>query len=679
MIKANHIAPLFLLTSSLLFPAIAPAVEILGTGTGALLGGDLTDPEDDGIDDDGSGSGFNATFFATTGNFSGNGGAFQVFSNTMGGNGMKFCCNPAPFSIGATLSMKYVLTHFTLASTNDSPGRDPDVYRIQGSNDTTDGTDGTWTDIYVYDNDGGTTGQDATQMRLFAGNTQFSARNQVLRFEGGGVDFETPASYRTFRIVMESASGWVGPGDPDDPGDALALAEIEFFGTLDIVDTDEDGMDDNWEQGVIDAVPDDAFETLADIDPDADLDGDTLTNLEEFTFPQTDPLNPDTDNDMLRDDVETGDGTFDDPATDTGTNPNDDDTDNDGLLDGVETNDGTDNGPTDRGSNPLIADTDGDTYNDGDEVAAGTNPNDSASNPAGVNILGIGAGAFLGGDLTDPEDDGTQEGLNFNATFFATDGGDFEGNGDAFDIFTNTSGGNGHKFCCNPAPFFIGATLAEPHVLTHFTLSSSNDSPGRDPDVYRIQGSNDTTDGSDGTWTDIYVYDNDGGLAPTGTATEHRLFPGNTQFLARDMVLRFDGGGVDFATPAAYTSFRINMESAAGWVGTGNPGDPTSALALGELELFGVPGSATSLAITEIDYDQSGDNLRFTWNSSPGRTYSLKWSVDMINWDNDINDSIGSAGESTTFPALGQPGVVNPLPGEKRLFFRVEENPPAGN
>ncbi|MEJ6728545.1 MAG: hypothetical protein QNK83_05190, partial [Akkermansiaceae bacterium] len=618
--KTQSITPLFLFTASLLLPSVVPAFEILGTGNDALLGGDLTDPEDDGADDDASGTGFSATFFATTGNFNGNGGAFQVFSNSLtdpatgSGNGHKFCCNPAPFTIGATLPVKYVLTHFTLASTNDSPGRDPDVYRLQGSNDTTDGSDGTWADIYVYDNDGGTTGMTATQMRLFAGNTQFTARNQVIRFDGGGVDFETPSSFSSYRIQMESASGWVGEGDPADPTDALALAEIELFGTLDIVDTDTDGMDDNWEQTVIDADPDDALVTLADVAPDADLDGDNLTNLEEFTFPQTNPLNPDSDGDSLNDDIETGDGTFDDLATDTGTDPNDDDTDNDGLLDGVETNDGTNDGPLDRGTHPLIADTDGDTFGDNDEVIANTDPNNISSNPRGLNILGVGAGAFLGGDLTDPEDDGTQEGLNFNAIFFATAGGDFIGNGDAFDVFTNTSGGNTHKFCCNPSPFFIGATLVEPHVLTHFTLSSSNDSPGRDPDVYRIQGSNDTTDGNDGTWTDIYVYDNDGGLVPSGTVVTHREFAGNTQFLGRDMVLRFDGGGVDFETPAAYSSFRINMESASGWVGSGNPGDPADALALGEFEIFGTPASAGPLAISAIDYDVSGDNFRFTWN-----------------------------------------------------------------
>ena len=458
-------------------------------------------------------------------------------------------------------------------------------------------------------------------------------------------------------------------------GGNLSLAEIEYFGTVDLLDTDNDGLGDEWEQAVIDADPNDAFVSLADINPGDDLDGDNLTNLQEYTVPRTDPLDPDSDDDGLLDDVKTGDGTFDNLATDTGTDPNIPDTDGDGLSDGAETNDGTNDGPTDRGTNPLLVDSDSDTYSDSEEIADETDPNNPGSNRSGAFVLGVGAGAFLGNDLTDPEDDGTNDGQNYNATFFATRG-DFAGLPTPFHIFSNTSGGTGNKFCCDPTPFFIGATLDEPHVLTHFTLSSSNDSPGRDPDVYRLQGSSDTTNGSDGSWTDIYVYDNDGGRETSGTGTEHRLFPGNTQFNARDLVLRFEGGGVHFDTPAAYTSFRILMQSASGWVGQGNPGDPATALALGELELFGIPGSTAPFEITESVYNVENDTFRFTWNSQPGKIYSLYYSTDLINWERNIDDSILSGGESTTFPPVEQPAAANPVVDFSKIFFRVEENPP---
>lgn len=53
------------------------------------------------------------------------------------------------------------------------------------------------------------------------------------------------------------------------------------------------------------------------------------------------PPPPDTDGDLLADDVETDTGTFVD-QTDTGTDPNDFDTDDDGYMDGVEVSLGTD-------------------------------------------------------------------------------------------------------------------------------------------------------------------------------------------------------------------------------------------------------------------------------------------------------------------------------------------------
>ena len=49
-----------------------------------------------------------------------------------------------------------------------------------------------------------------------------------------------------------------------------------------IIDTDSDGLDDRFEQRIIDANAGDAFATLADVAPTADFDGDQRTNREEF-------------------------------------------------------------------------------------------------------------------------------------------------------------------------------------------------------------------------------------------------------------------------------------------------------------------------------------------------------------------------------------------------------------
>ena len=69
---------------------IAYAEKVLGTGTGSLLGGDLTDPEDDGKPD--ADEGYNAKFSSSEEpGFGGGENAFNVFDNQLGGGNAKWC------------------------------------------------------------------------------------------------------------------------------------------------------------------------------------------------------------------------------------------------------------------------------------------------------------------------------------------------------------------------------------------------------------------------------------------------------------------------------------------------------------------------------------------------------------------------------------------------------------
>jgi len=69
---------------------ITQAEEILGVGTDSLIGGDLTDPEDDGnpeVDD-----GYDAIFTANDEpGFGGGESAFNVFDNQLGPGNAKWC------------------------------------------------------------------------------------------------------------------------------------------------------------------------------------------------------------------------------------------------------------------------------------------------------------------------------------------------------------------------------------------------------------------------------------------------------------------------------------------------------------------------------------------------------------------------------------------------------------
>jgi hypothetical protein len=112
------------------------------------------------------------------------------------------------------------------------------------------------------------------------------------------------------------------------------------------VDTDDDGLADDWEM--------DHFGDLSH-DGGQDEEPDGLTNAEEFAH-GTDPLDPDSDDDGLTDGEE---------VLTYSTDPLDRDTDDDGLEDGAEIAAGTD---------PGDADTDDDLMPDGWEVDFGLDP-----------------------------------------------------------------------------------------------------------------------------------------------------------------------------------------------------------------------------------------------------------------------------------------------------------------
>ncbi len=86
------LAALALMMTLFLFSTsdMVQAEEILGVGTDSLIGGDLTDPEDDGAPD--ADEGYNATFTANDEpGFGGGEFSFNVFDNLLGGGNAKWC------------------------------------------------------------------------------------------------------------------------------------------------------------------------------------------------------------------------------------------------------------------------------------------------------------------------------------------------------------------------------------------------------------------------------------------------------------------------------------------------------------------------------------------------------------------------------------------------------------
>jgi hypothetical protein len=473
--------------------------------------------------------------------------------------------------------------------------------------------------IVAFANDTGDSNTRAVARDLPAGTYTL----EMIAWEnGGGAYFEFYAAAGDFAEDADTEE-WFLIGDPDGPLKPGASK-----------DTDGDGMPD-------------IYEIANDLDINVndsagDLDEDTIANKAEYDMGLK-ANNVDSDGDGLRDNFETNTGTYVD-ATNTGTNPARSDTDRDGLKDGVETKTGVFVSATDRGTDPFKPDTDGDGVEDGREVELGTDPLDKLSVP-GVPILGT---ELLGMDLTDPEDDGDPESDDgYNATFDSSEEPEFGGAESAFNVFDNVVGGGNDKWCCGDlgdppfpeGPIWVTATFEDPIVLTHFTISSANDTPGRDPFVWEIQGSNDGEN-----FTTIYRQED----------TE------SVWGADRLVVAEFRAGN-NYDMPAAFATIRfICFETA---LTTG------ARFQLAELEYFGTAGSVGPFQITDVSRitREGKEILQITFPSTANGSYAIETGTDLDKDWEEVTDGYESQGESTVFELQ----LDDPVPGE--LYIRVRE------
>lgn len=421
----------------------------------------------------------------------------------------------------------------------------------------------------------------------------------------------------------------------------LTVGEVQTLyadlNTVPVTDSDSDDLPDSWER-----------ENFLDLDEVAtgDPDGDGLDNLGELTA-STDPNNRDSDGDGTEDNDEVTGAANPYTGGVLGAVPGDPtlptvaDTDGDGLIDTEETSDA--NGFV---TDPTNPDTDGDGFRDGIEIELDASPLDPSSRPT-IPVVTILPG-LLGGDLTDPEDDGLDfagagiDPLANNWNFIsitANDEPDFQGGEFAFNVFDNNplgTGGGNDKWCCNPPNPELTVTVEfeEQYSLTHFTITSGNDTPARDPLDFYIEGSNDGVE-----FSTIYYRP---GTEPAIWAAAER----NTTAL------------ITLPKPAdPYRFFRYRVTQTGG-----------ANHQISEIEYFGEVGVSGPPVITDLSYDPLTDMVTLTWNSKENAQYSVFATTDLIDFSLEINDSVASQGEETSF------SFTNFNPGLKKQFFIVVEN-----
>ena len=180
-----------------------PIIEIVGTGTESLLGGDLTNPGDDGNEAGGPEDpswGWISISANNEPGFDGAELAYNIFDNQVGGGVAKWCCDDAtpeaPLNVTVEFENPVSISHFTITSGNDVPERDPIRFQIQGSNDGT-----TFSPIYSRDSD----------------ESLWTERNQVVKVT-------LPQASPLYRYIRYEVTDTAGPNHQ--------LNEIEYFGTF---------------------------------------------------------------------------------------------------------------------------------------------------------------------------------------------------------------------------------------------------------------------------------------------------------------------------------------------------------------------------------------------------------------------------------------------------------------
>lgn len=415
-------------------------------------------------------------------------------------------------------------------------------------------------------------------------------------------------------VTNDSALGTEGGTDV-----RVGLNEVKFYQNPG-PDSDGDGLPDSWEITHFDDLSRDGSEDEDSPAPDG------LTNKQEFDE-GTDPKKADSDDDGLTDG---------DEVLIHLTDPLDDDSDNDGLSDGDEINI--------HKSNPLSTDSDGDGLSDGDEV------NIHLTNPADADTDGDGIDDFreVTETMTDPlvansDPRGTlidPTGITATADSTYNDSGTFDAENTLDGAFDegNRDTHRGTHWISADGVFTETVTydLGGSYSLSNISLLNTSNSNWNDSETDRL----------------TFATSNDNGATFGATSPEIEL---------QDFKLGFQTIPVD---AAGVTHFQITVTND----GTVD-GDPAPAgearVGLNEIRFFS--GNLTPLGFTAIRrYVEGAQTVtELTFNSTPGATYAIDFSSDLITWP-EVNDSVTSQGDITVFTDR-DPGIQ----GQPKIFYRV--------
>ena len=405
-----------------------------------------------------------------------------------------------------------------------------------------------------------------------------------------------------------------------------------------------------------------------------------MSNINEF-IAGTNPDNDDSDNDGLKDGVESGTGIFVD-LNNTGTNPLNNDSDNDSLLDGIENPNLPFRDSNQPGTDPNSTDSDNDGYSDSSELQFNTS---AQSIPETQELLVY---YDFNGQAADQMGNAPDASLLVDATI-TTEGQGASGTvGDeALDLAFPSDG--------SMAMVEIGQHFEKINTTNAVAVSfwQFNTGATRSSAFWLVSpnATNNTrgfqahTPWSDGTiYLDVAGCCDPGRLTVGGVVIENqwqhfvfqRTISGNLEIwidgikVAEKLnvpdLLPLDGSFTIGGEPNTTNSLSGRIDDLAVYSDALKEEQITALVGgVTPIELFG--GGSTKLAITAISYESDTGQASLTWNSRSKANYSIDISetLGFDEWE-EVIDDIPSQGDTTTvqLPALAQ---------RNKLFFRVRE------
>ena len=524
----------------------------------------------------------------------------------------------------------------------------------------------------------GCCGNFTTTFTIASGHTGTFPIDFVFGEQGGG-------EWMELGISGPGITGTVPLGDTANGSPAVCTMVTDFG-----VDTDGDGLPDAWETLYGLNINDNGLDPNNNGVPGnpnngaaGDPDGDGLTNIAEFNL-GTKPNDSDTDDDSLNDGAEVsantnpfvadtdGDGLLDGAEVNThDTNPRVADTDGDGLSDGYEVNTSM--------TNPLLADGDGDGVTDPCELAGGTNPNVSNPPSAGFGLVGYWAmdsdfNSNVAGNVTPSTPFGTAAVTRVPGKF---------GNAvalDGVDQYIRVDGPV-NKYDFAGSSMTISAWFTADSLTRSWQALMGKGDAGTEWRIHRrdVLGELSACAGAG----DVPAHAT---ALNVGTNTYHHVVlvseKGVSVRLYMDGVLVSTGAAPTLTANANPVRFGDNA-GATGRFWNGKIDDIAfwcRPLGTGEIAEIYNGGAGTSiqdlinpkpLDFTETTRNPANGKWTLKWNSKAGKTYTLKYSTDLVPGGYlDLDDSIPGTPPINTFGPFD-----DPEPLSKRMFFKVEQNP----